>query len=141
VLFAYANCLFQIDTNYQKYNPIQSINDFNGIKISSENRESIYKFLGKYNLSPEIISDRIHRKNYHQAKTRRWFGIDRKNGGADINNTPEGILFWQTIDAQNARKNWKWNYRGGNLEGALRDLVVKMMYKRYNNFRRRGKRS
>jgi hypothetical protein len=68
VLFTYAKCLFQIDTNYQEYNPTQAIKDFNGTYISSENRESIYKFLGKYNLSPEIISDRIHRKNYLQAK-------------------------------------------------------------------------
>ena len=41
VLFAYAKCLFQIDTNYQKYNPTQSIKEFNGIYISSESKEFI----------------------------------------------------------------------------------------------------
>ncbi len=68
VLFAYANCLFQIDTNYQKYNPIQSIKDFNNNYVNSDIKEFVYKFLGKYSLSPEIISERINREIHLQAK-------------------------------------------------------------------------
>lgn len=65
VLFSYAKCIFQIDTNYQYYNPIQAIKEFNVIYGTSE---SIYKFLRKYNLSPEIISEKIHQEIYFQAK-------------------------------------------------------------------------
>ena len=68
VLFAYANCLFQIDTNYQKYNPIQSIKDFNNNYVNSDIKEFVDKFLGKYSLSPEIISERINREIHLQAK-------------------------------------------------------------------------
>ena len=67
VLFSYANCLFQIDTSYQKYNPTQAIKEFNGTIISSEYRQSIYKFLGKYTLSPEVINQKIINELYKEA--------------------------------------------------------------------------
>ncbi len=67
VLFSYANCLFQIDTSYQKYNPTQAIKEFNGTNISSEYRQSIYKFLGKYTLSPEVINQKIINELYKEA--------------------------------------------------------------------------
>jgi hypothetical protein len=67
VLFAYAKCLFQIDTNYQNYNPTQAIKEFNGTIISSEYRQSIYKFLGKYTLSPEVINQKIINELYKEA--------------------------------------------------------------------------
>ena len=67
VLFSYAKCLFQIDTNYQNYNPTQAIKEFNGTIISSEYRQSIYKFLGKYTLSPEVINQKIINELYKEA--------------------------------------------------------------------------
>ena len=67
VLFAYAKCLFQIDTNYQKYNPTQAIKEFNGTYIQSDIKESIYKFLGKYTLSPEVINQKIINEIYKEA--------------------------------------------------------------------------
>ena len=67
VLFTYANCLFQIDTNYQKYNPTQAIKEFNGINVSSEYKESIYNFFGKYSLSPEVINQKIINEIYKEA--------------------------------------------------------------------------
>ncbi len=67
VLFAYAKCLFQIDTNYQKYNPTQAIKEFNGINVSSEYKESIYNFFGKYSLSPEVINQKIINEIYKEA--------------------------------------------------------------------------
>ena len=67
VLFAYAKCLFQIDTSYQNYNPTQAIKEFNGTIISSEYRQSIYKFLGKYTLSPEVINQKIINELYKEA--------------------------------------------------------------------------
>ena len=67
VLFAYAKCLFQIDTNYQKYNPTQAIKEFNGTYILSDIKESVYKFLGKYSLSPEVINKKIINEIYIEA--------------------------------------------------------------------------
>jgi hypothetical protein len=67
VLFAYAKCLFQIDTNYQKYNPTQAIKEFNGTYILSDIKESVYKFLGKYTLSPEVINQKIINEIYREA--------------------------------------------------------------------------
>lgn len=67
VLFVYAKCLFQIDTNYQKYNPIQSIKEFNNTQITQEIKDDIYKFLGKYTLSPEVINQKIINEIYREA--------------------------------------------------------------------------
>jgi hypothetical protein len=67
VLFAYAKCLFQIDTNYQKYNPNQAIKEYNGTYILSDIKESVYKFLGKYTLSPEVINQKIINEIYREA--------------------------------------------------------------------------
>ena len=57
-------------------------------------------------------------------------GMDRKHG-VGITQTSAGKEFWKLIDDANARKNWKWNYMGGQLEGRLRKLVVKMIQPEY----------
>lgn len=41
--------------------------------------------------------------------------------------TPEAKEFWTTIDNANAKKNWAWLYRGGNLENRLKDLTCDIM--------------
>lgn len=55
------------------------------------------------------------------------FGIDRKNG-ASLKTSPYWIPFWAIIDKANARKLWKWNYRGGQYENELRTLAGKIMF-------------
>lgn len=45
--------------------------------------------------------------------------------------SPEAKEFWKTVDNSNARKNWSWNYRGGNKEAKLRGLVGKIMFPQY----------
>jgi len=57
-------------------------------------------------------------------------GMDRKHG-VGFTQTSAGKEFWKLIDDANARKNWKWNYMGGQLEGRLRKLVVKMIQPEY----------
>jgi hypothetical protein len=57
-------------------------------------------------------------------------GMDRKHG-VGFTKTQAGQEFWKLIDDANARKNWKWNYKGGPLEGRLRKLVVKMIQPEY----------
>jgi hypothetical protein len=63
-------------------------------------------------------------------------GIDRKHG-TTINKSAEGIEFWNLIDKAGARNKWKWNYKGGQLEPQLRDLVVKIIKPRYDDYSRR----
>lgn len=45
--------------------------------------------------------------------------------------SPEAKEFWTTIDKQNARKNWEWLYRGGNLYSPLKKLASKIMLPNY----------
>ena len=39
--------------------------------------------------------------------------------------------FWSKIDAANARTNWKWLYRGGNLEAELTKYAGNIMYPQF----------
>jgi hypothetical protein len=61
------------------------------------------------------------------------FGIDRKHG-AEINTSSEGRQFWGLIDAVNASKKWPWLYKGGNLEGPLKNLASRMIKNNFNKF-------
>lgn len=84
---------------------------------------------------PDMLRDGRIRDSRYGNSGETMMGIDRKAGGK-INNTPEGIKFWQLIDNANARRNWKWNYRGGNLENELRrlaGLMIKRYYDDYSN--------
>lgn len=64
------------------------------------------------------------------------FGIDRKHAGR-LNDTEEGIEFWNTIDKAEASKKWPWLYRGGSLEPKLKNLAIKMIKKNYDDFSKR----
>lgn len=64
------------------------------------------------------------------------FGIDRRHGG-DYNTSPAGIKFWSIIDKNKNPQTWKYNYRGGSLEGELTDLVVDIIQPFYNEFKDR----
>jgi hypothetical protein len=45
--------------------------------------------------------------------------------------TPDAKEFWTTIDKANARKNWKWLYRGGDLSPKLKKLTGGIMLPHY----------
>lgn len=61
------------------------------------------------------------------------FGIDRKHG-AEINTSSEGRQFWGLIDAANASKKWPWLFKGGDLEGPLKNLASRMIKNNFNKF-------
>lgn len=62
------------------------------------------------------------------------FGIDRANGGS-LNTGDAGVQFWNLIDTDRQANPsvWKWLYRGGALEGQLRDLTVQIMEPEYQS--------
>jgi hypothetical protein len=45
--------------------------------------------------------------------------------------SPDAKEFWTTIDNANARKNWKWLFRGGDKYAKLRELASKIMYPQF----------
>ena len=47
--------------------------------------------------------------------------------------TPDAKEFWTTIDKQNARKNWNWLYKGGDLYPKLKKLAGGIMLPHYTN--------
>lgn len=85
---------------------------------------------------PDMLKDGRVKDQRYSASGETMMGIDRKAGG-DINTTPEGIEFWNLIDAANARTEWKWLYRGGPLEQQLRKLAGKMIKRYYNQYAQR----
>ena len=42
------------------------------------------------------------------------FGMGRKHGGDDINNSEAGKKFWAIIDQNSSA--WAWNFKGGKFE-------------------------
>jgi hypothetical protein len=44
----------------------------------------------------------------------------------------EAKEFWTTIDTADAKNKWSWGYRGGTLEGKLRQLAGKIMEPKFN---------
>jgi hypothetical protein len=70
--------------------------------------------------------------------TETMFGLDRKNG--NIESTSEGKEFFRIIDNEKTKlgakkfcDTWKHYYRGGNLEGPLKNLAAKIMKYQYDN--------
>lgn len=65
------------------------------------------------------------------------FGLDRKAGNIE-NISSDGKEFFKIIDDEKKKlgmsefcKKWKWGYRGGELEGKLKDLAAKIMKGQY----------
>lgn len=95
----------------------------------------ISKLEGGY-YHPDMLKDgRVKDKRYGNSGE-TMFGIDRLKGGT-INDTTAGRKFWGAIDNSNGRKNWRWNYMGGNLKPSLIDSVAEMMYPQFNDNSRR----
>jgi len=86
---------------------------------------------------PDMVKDgRLKASSGMGDSGETMMGIDRKHG-ATINKSSEGIEFWGLIDKAGASKKWKWNYKGGSLEPRLRDLVVRIIKPRYEDYVRR----
>lgn len=77
-----------------------------------------------------------HRSSGMGDSGETMMGIDRKHGGK-INTSPEGVEFWDLIDRADAKNKWEWNYKGGELEPKLKELVGKMIKPRYEDYSRR----
>ena len=60
------------------------------------------------------------------------FGMDRKHGGDDINNSEAGKKFWAIIDQNSSA--WAWNFKGGKFEKQLKKLAAEMMYNRFEKY-------
>jgi len=82
---------------------------------------------------PDMLKDGRIKDLRYSNSGETMFGIDRLNGG-DINTSVAGKEFWSIIDNENARVNWKWNYRGGLLSKKLKELVAEMMYPRFEKY-------
>lgn len=80
---------------------------------------------------PDMLKDGRVRDSRYSSSGETMFGIDRKAGGT-LNTTPAGIKFWSIVDKSGARKNWDWNYKGGNLEGTLKNAASDVMYSQYD---------
>lgn len=89
-----------------------------------------------YNLADLIISNieggyyspERHKSAAMLDSGETMFGIDRKHGGSDVNNSVSGKKFWTIIDQNSA--SWQWNFKGGKFENQLKRLAAEMMYNR-----------
>ncbi|MBQ9213024.1 MAG: hypothetical protein IJ150_03695 [Bacteroidales bacterium] len=63
------------------------------------------------------------------------YGMDRKAGGTDINDSSAGKKFWKILDDNNASTKWKYGYKAeGQIAKNLKDLAGEMMYNRYKRY-------
>lgn len=90
----------------------------------------IDKLEGGYYHPDMLVDGRVKDRRY-AASGETMLGIDRKWAAATLRNNPAWGMFWGKIDSVNARKNWRWNYKGGDLYPYLRTLAGKMMYPEY----------
>lgn len=80
---------------------------------------------------PDMLNDGRVKDSRYSNSGETMFGIDRKAGGK-INDTASGRAFWSIIDNANARKGWKWNYKGGELAPQLKQYVTGIIYPQYD---------
>ena len=77
---------------------------------------------------PDMVKDgRLKSSNTMGDSGETMFGMDRKYG-KDFAKSAAGVEFWGIIDDADAKNKWKWNYKGGNLEPRLKELVSKMIF-------------
>ena len=82
---------------------------------------------------PDMLRDGRVRDGRYGKSGETMFGMDRLRGG-DFVKTPAGQRFWALIDSANARKTWKWNYYGGNLQSELIELTAQMIQPFYDKY-------
>lgn len=95
----------------------------------------------KFSVITKLVIDKLeggyfnplwHKVNDNRYNTsgETMFGLDRINGG-NLNRTKAGREFWELIDKSKNIKVWKWNFKGGNLNETLKDLLINVMYPYY----------
>lgn len=76
---------------------------------------------------PDMVKDGRLKSSHNMGDSgETMFGMDRKYG-KDFAKSAAGVEFWGIIDDADAKNKWKWNYKGGNLEPRLKELVSKMI--------------
>jgi hypothetical protein len=96
-----------------------------------------------FNFITDLIIDNLEGGYYHPRMNKgnmgssgeTMFGLDRKHGQQE--KTALGREFWGLIDKQNAKYNWPWNYKGGNISGKLRELAAGIMEPLFNSYSRK----
>lgn len=71
---------------------------------------------------------------YYKTKRKTSDVIDNLKyiyGGAYEYKNDDARKFWQLIDRVNARKNWKWNYKGGQYADELQKLAANILRPQY----------
>lgn len=92
----------------------------------------IDKLEGGYYHPDMLLDGRVNDIRY-KTSGETMFGIDRKYLGNPANGTAQQS-FWNIIDQANAKKNWKWNYFGGEYEQVLRNFASDIIFSEYQNY-------
>lgn len=129
--------------------------------FSTITKEVIRLLEGGYYHPDMFLDGRLSNQYYpiYAKSGETLFGLDRfaghdlfykdKRRGTDVrddlqyiyNNTydyknPESAEFWGYIDQVNARKNWKWNYKGGDKQERLTYLASSIIYEEFKKLSR-----
>jgi hypothetical protein len=94
----------------------------------------IDEFEGGY-YHPDMLKDGRVKDSRYGGSGETMFGMDRKTGKQEL--TSAGKEFWDLIDKENARKNWKWNYMlkdNPTLAGRLKGLIGQIMEPLFNQY-------
>ncbi len=103
----------------------------------------------QWQLITQLVIDHVEGGYYHPSMLKNFnarsqavlrasgetlFGLDRK-AGAELSKYHEWKTFWDIVDNdRKANPNlWKYNYRGGKLEQALKSLAASIMFKWFNH--------
>jgi hypothetical protein len=94
----------------------------------------IDEFEGGY-YHPDMLKDGRVKDSRYGGSGETMFGMDRKAGNQE--STSAGKEFWDIIDKENARSNWKYNYMlkdNPALAGRLKGLIVQIMEPLFNQY-------
>jgi len=94
----------------------------------------IDEFEGGY-YHPDMLKDGRVKDSRYGGSGETMFGMDRQTGKQE--STSAGKEFWDIIDKENARSNWKYNYMlkdNPALAGRLKGLIVQIMEPLFNQY-------
>jgi hypothetical protein len=94
----------------------------------------IDEFEGGY-YHPDMLKDGRVKDSRYGGSGETMFGMDRKAGKQEL--TSAGKEFWDIIDKENARSNWKYNYMlkdNSALAGRLKGLIGQIMEPLFNQY-------
>lgn len=89
----------------------------------------IEKLEGGY-YHPDMLADGRIRDSRYGGSGETMFGIDRKAGNWE-QRYAAGKEFFAILDSVNARKNWTYNYMGGQYRSRLQKLATEMIKSEY----------